>query len=128
MNDPIVDLIINVKNGYMSRKDVISMSHSLYKMVVIEKLKKLGYVSDVSVTGELKKRIAIKLLYRDGEPAVTGVQIFSTPGKREYVAYRKLKSVLGGMGYSFLSTPKGILTDREAKKSKLGGELLFSLW
>lgn len=128
MNDPIVDLIINIKNGYMSRKDAVSMSHSLYKMVVIEKLKKLGYVSDVTVTGELKKRITVTLLYREGEPAVTGVQIFSTPGKREYIAYRKLKSVLGGMGYSFLSTPKGILTDREAKKSKLGGELLFSLW
>ena len=57
------------------------------------------------------------LLYKNGEPAITGVQIFSTPGKREYIAYKKLKPVLGGMGYSFLSTPKGIMTDKESKKA-----------
>ncbi|MBI4973915.1 30S ribosomal protein S8 [Candidatus Roizmanbacteria bacterium] len=128
MNDPIVDLIINIKNGYMSRKDSVAMSHSLYKMVVIEKLKKLGFIKEVEVVGDLKKRITVTLLYKNGEPAITGVQIFSTPGKREYIAYKKLKSVLGGMGYSFLSTPKGIMTDKESKKIKLGGELLFSLW
>jgi len=126
--NPIIELIINIKNGYMSKKEAISMPHSKYKQVVAEKLKKLGFIDDIAVVGEVKKTMKIQLKYTDGEPVLTGVQIHSKAGKREYSTYKKLKKVLGGMGYSFLSTPKGILTDREAKKSKLGGELLFSLW
>jgi small subunit ribosomal protein S8 len=128
MNDPIVDLIVHIKNGYMSRRDSIVMGHSQYRSVMIEKLKKLGFVKEAEVVGDRKKKIIVTLLYKDSEPAITGVQIFSTPGKREYVTYKKLKPVLGGMGYSFLSTTKGIMTDKEAIKNKLGGELLFSLW
>lgn len=126
--NPIIELIINIKNGYMSRKEEISMPHSKYKQVVAEKLKALGFIGEVSVVGEIKKTMKIQLKYTEGEPVLTGVQIHSKAGKREYAPYKKLKRVLGGMGYSFLSTPKGIMTDKEAKKSKLGGELLFSLW
>jgi small subunit ribosomal protein S8 len=128
MNDPIIDLIISIKNGYMSRKEAVTVSHSSYKAVVVEKLKKLGFIGESTTEGDIIKKITIKLEYPEGQPAITGVQLFSKPGKRMYVSYRKLRSVLGGMGYSFLSTPKGVLTDKESKKMKLGGELLFSLW
>ena len=126
--NPIIELIINIKNGYMSRKETVSMPHSKYKQVVAEKLKELGFIGDILVDGKVKKTMKIQLKYTEGEPVITGVQIHSKAGKREYSTYKKLKKVLGGMGCSFLSTPKGILTDREAKKAKLGGELLFSFW
>lgn len=128
MNDPIIDLIISIKNGYMSRKDAIVVNHSSYKAVVVEKLKELGFIGETKTEGDKIKKITVSLLYRDGQPAITGVQLYSKPGKRVYSSYRKLTPVLGGMGYSFLSTPKGIKTDKESKKLKLGGELLFSLW
>lgn len=126
--NPIIELIINVKNGYMSRKEAISMTHSKYKQVVAEKLKELGFIGDIVIEGEIKKTMKIQLKYIEGEPVLTGVQIHSKAGKREYCTYKKLKRVLGGMGYSFLSTPKGVMTDKESKKNKLGGELLFSIW
>lgn len=125
---PIIDLIISIKNGYMAKKEVISVSYSSYKHVMAEKLKKLGFIESVEVHNDIKKVLTIKLAYPDGEPALTGVTILSKPGKREYIQYKKVRSVLGGLGYLFISTPKGIMTDKEAKKAKLGGELLFSLW
>lgn len=112
----------------MAKKDAVTVNHSSYKMVVVEKLQKLGFVGEIKVEGDVKKKITMALVYKDGEPAITGVQLYSKPGKRVYSSYRKLTSVLGGMGFSFLSTPKGIMTDKESKKMKLGGELLFSLW
>ena len=128
MNDPIIALIISIKNGYMASKERVIMNHSSYKAVVANKLKKLGFVKEVLISGDIKKQIEIELLYKEGEPALSGVKLHSTPGKRMYVSYKKMKSVLGGMGYSFVSTSKGIMTNTESKKSKLGGELLFSLW
>jgi small subunit ribosomal protein S8 len=128
MNDPIIDLIISIKNGYMSRKDAIVVNHSKYKLVVAEKLKSLGYVDEVSVEGENIKKITVSLSYKEGVPALTGVQLHSKPGTRMYTTYRKLKPVLGGAGFSFISTSKGIMTDKESIKNRLGGELLFSIW
>lgn len=128
MNDPIIDLIISIKNGYMSSKESIVLPHSKYKQVVAEKLKSLGFVKEVAVEGDLIKKITIVLSYKDGEPAIMGVKLYSKPGTRIYTTYKDLKPVLGGMGCSFISTSKGIMTDKESKKSKLGGELLFSLW
>lgn len=129
MNDPIIDLIISIKNGYMARKEAVVLNHSNYKQVVAEKLQALGFVQNVKVEGETSlKKITVELLYRNGEPAMTDVQLYSKPGTRIYTSYRKLRSVLGGLGLSLISTSKGIMTDKESKKSKLGGELLFSIW
>lgn len=128
MNDPIIDLVISIKNGYMARKDAVVVNHSKYKQVVVEKLKELGFVKNVTVEGDVIKKITVELQYSNGSPSLTDVQLHSKPGARMYVAYRKLKPVLGGIGYSFLSTSKGIMTDKESKKAKLGGELLFSIW
>lgn len=128
MNDPIIDLIISIKNGYMARKEAIVMNHSNYKQVVAEKLMALGYVEKVDVEGDLMKKITVTLSYKSGQPALTDVQLHSKPGTRIYTTYRKLKPVMGGYGHSFLTTSKGIMTDKESNKAKLGGELLFSIW
>ncbi len=128
MNDPVIDLIIRIKNAYMTKNDSLVSPHSSYREAVLKKLKEIGYIEDYSVAGDVIKTISIQLKYDKGMPAVTDVQIVSKPGKREYVSYTDLKSVMSGMGYSILSTPKGIMTHKEARKSKLGGELLFLIW
>jgi small subunit ribosomal protein S8 len=124
----ITDLIIRVKNGYMSGRDSITSPYSKYREELLKKLVSLGYVKEYSVTGDIVKTVTMKLAYKDGVPALTQVKIFSTPGRRWYVASKDMKPVLGGMGYSILSTPQGILTHVEAKKKNVGGELLFNIW
>lgn len=124
----ITDLIIRVKNGYMSGRDSIESPYSKYREEVLKKLVSLGYIKEYSVSGEVIKTMTITLSYKDGVPALTEVKIFSTPGRRWYISTKELKPVLGGMGYSLLSTPQGILTHIEAKKLNVGGELLFNIW
>lgn len=129
MSDPIADLIIRIKNGYMAGKETIESPHSVFREEVLKKLQKLNYVESYEVSGDIVKNMTIVLRYEEsGAPAITNVKIFSTPGQRWYAKVQELKPVLGGMGYSILSTPKGILTHVEAKKNKIGGELLFNVW
>lgn len=126
--DPIVDLIIQIKNGYRAGKSEVSIPYSKFKEEVIKKLVELKYLEKYSIEGEVAKKFDITLLYNDTVPAITDVKLYSRPGRRWYTGSRDLRSVLGGMGYSLLSTSQGVLTQVEAKRKKLGGELLFSIW
>lgn len=126
--NPIVDIIIRIKNAYLTRNESVISPYSKYRVNVLDKLRKLGYILDFSVSGDVKKSIVIKLKYTDGIPALSDVKIYSTSGNREYVSYKDVKSVMSGTGYSIISTSRGILTNRELKKMKLGGELLFAIW
>ena len=128
MENSIIDLVIRIKNGYMAKKEIIESPHSKYKEAILKKLMNLKFIESYSVKGEIKKNIIINLSYEEGKPAITDIKIYSKPGMRLYISYKNLKPVLSGFGYSVLSTSKGIMTDREAKKAKLGGELLFSFW
>ncbi|MFZ3010451.1 MAG: 30S ribosomal protein S8 [Microgenomates group bacterium] len=128
MNDPIIDLIIRIKNAYMTKNETCECPHSQYRESVLKKMQEAGYIAGYTVNGDVIKTITVELSYTKGVPAMTDVVIVSKPGKREYISYRDLKSVMNGMGVSFLSTPKGILTNREARTAKLGGELLFKIW
>ncbi|MEK7097001.1 MAG: 30S ribosomal protein S8, partial [Patescibacteria group bacterium] len=128
MENSIIDLVIRIKNGYMARKATIESPHSKYKEAILKKLLAYKFIEGYTVEGDIKKNIIINLSYEEGNPAITDVKIFSKPGMRLYISYKNLKPVLSGFGYSILSTSKGIMTDREAKKAKLGGELLFSFW
>lgn len=112
----------------MARKDVVLLPFSKFKESVLLKLKNLGYIADFAIEGESKKYLKIELNYENGEPRFTDVKIFSKPGRRWYSSYKDIKSVKGGMGHAILSSSKGIMTDREAKKLQVGGELLFYIW
>ncbi len=112
----------------MSGRESITSPHSKYRGEVLKQLKNLKYISDYHISGDVIKSVKVELLYHDLVPAVTGVKFFSTPGRRVYTASKDLKPVLGGMGHSILSTSVGILTNIEARKKRLGGELLFSIW
>ncbi len=129
MTHPIIDLTIRIKNGYQAKKDSIESPFSLFREQVIKKLMQIGYVKSYTVTGDIVKKMKIDLIYDEASaPAVTQVKLFSKPGRRWYVTSKQLKPVLGGMGYSIVSTSQGIMTHVEAKKKHLGGELLFSIW
>ena len=128
MNNGYIDLIIRIKNSYMARRESLQSPHSLFKVEILKKLKQLGFVADYQVEHELKKVINIQLQYSNGQPALTDLKIFSKPVRRWYVTVHELKPVMSGMGYAILSTPKGVMTNIEAKKENLGGELLFTIW
>ncbi len=128
MENSIIDLVIRIKNGYMARKPTIVSPYSKYKEAILKKLMKYKFIEGYVVEGDIKKSMTINLSYEEGNPAITDVKIYSKPGMRLYISYKNLKPVLSGFGYSILSTSSGIMTDREAKKTKIGGELLFSFW
>jgi len=128
MENSIIDLIIRIKNGYLARKNVVESPHSRFKEELVKKLIALNFIKGHKISGEKIKTISIELLYNGGIPAMTDVRIFSKPGRRLYVSSKSLKPVLSGFGYAIISTSKGIMTNKEAKKEKIGGELLFNIW
>lgn len=124
----VADLIIQIKNGYMAKRESISMPFSKVNEAILTKLKKLEFIESYQIEGDVVKRINVFLKYEDGVPVLTDVKLFSTPGRRWYISYTDLHPVLGGLGKAIISTPKGILTGSEAKREKVGGELLFHIW
>ncbi len=112
----------------MTKNQSVEVPHSKYRESVLKKMQETKYIKGFAIEGELIKKIVVELVYTNNQPAITDLKIVSKPGKRVYVAYGDLKSVMSGMGCSFLSTPKGIMTNRDARKSKTGGELLFLVW
>ncbi|KKQ23620.1 MAG: 30S ribosomal protein S8 [Candidatus Roizmanbacteria bacterium GW2011_GWC2_37_13] len=128
MGNPAIDLIIRLKNGYMARKEIIESPYSRMREKILMKLISLKIIKSYKIEGDQPQKIKIELLYKNKQPVLSDVRIYSRPGSRHYVSYRDLKPVLSGYGFSLISTSKGIITDKEAKNQKLGGELLFSIW
>lgn len=125
---PIIDLIIRIKNGYLAGRRTIYSPYSKFREAVLKKLVELKYIKNYEVLSEGHSSIEIELAYNGKNPEVRDVRIFSKPGGRHYIARNRLKPVLGGLGHAFLSTSKGILTNDEARKQNVGGELLFYIW
>jgi small subunit ribosomal protein S8 len=130
VTDPIGDMLTRIRNGSRAHKAEVVMPRSKLKLQIAEVLKSEGYIKDVHQhQNGIQGEITVVLRYdHDGTPAFTHVKRVSKPGLRRYVGYEQLTKVLGGLGGHVLSTPKGILTDREARKQKVGGELICSIW
>jgi small subunit ribosomal protein S8 len=129
VNDPIGDLIIQIKNASMAGKKAIILPYSRMKHAVADILEKEGYVGRVGKTGEMpKSSLSVEIKYQDGTPAITDLKRISKPGLRWYVNKKEIPTVVGGMGIAILSTPQGIMTGKEAKKRGIGGELLCTIW
>lgn len=130
VTDPIADLINQIHNAALVKKAHVSVPFSLFKLAIAEKLKDGGWVQAVEKKGKkVKKTLDITLKYRDdGKPRIEGVKRISKPGRRLYRSVRDIVPVKYGYGALFLSTPKGVLTDKEARKEKVGGEVLFEIW
>lgn len=126
--DPIANMLIMLKNAGLVNKVSVTMPHSKMKESVIALLKEEGYVKAFQVEGDTKKTIEIALEYKGDSPRITGVKRVSKSSKRVYTDVKSIKSVRYGHGLLVLSTPKGILTDKMARKEMVGGEVLFSIW
>jgi len=112
----------------MAKKETVEVIFSKLAETILKKLVSFKYIKGYKVEGDEKKKIIVTLAYDQEVPAVTNIEVVSKPGRRVYVSYKELRPILSGMGYSILSTPKGIMTNIEARKNKLGGELLFKIW
>lgn len=129
MNSTNIDLVIRIKNGYMAEKQMISAIYSKLNQNILDILKAHGYIKSFSVQEDgNKKSFMIELLYRGSEPAVEDVKVYSRPGRREYGKKEDIRKVRGGLGISLVSTSKGLMTDKQAREQKIGGEVLFSIW
>lgn len=130
VSDPIADMLTSIRNANMARKETVQVPHSNIKEEIAKLLKREGYTQDFTVEGERGKRvIRIYLKYgADEEPIIKGLKRVSTPGRRQYVASDNVPRVLGGIGTALVSTSGGILTDREARSRRMGGEVLCYVW
>ena len=126
VTDPISDLIIRIKNGSDAKKASIVVLQSKFAENVAHLLKKAGYLSTVTKS-KTKRELELGLVYFDGEPRIHGVERISKSSRRMYQKARDIRSFRSGFGNTILSTPKGIMTDMEAKKHKVGGEVLFRI-
>src|SRR3954451_14222574 len=129
VTDPIADLLARVRNSAAAGKSEMFVPYSKIKAEIIRVLKDEGYITDYELNNEgAHPRIKITNKMVDRTSAITGLKRVSRPGLRRYVGANEIPRVLGGMGVSILSTSRGILSGREAKKQKLGGELLAYVW
>src|SRR3989338_2189306 len=129
MTDPIADMLTRIKNAYAVKKETVSVPYSKFKYALAQVLGKEGFVMEVERKGRgVKRTIAIKLNYVEGEPAVTNFKRISKPGQRTYSGDSEISKHRRGRGTAILSTPQGLLTDKEARKNKIGGEILCEIW
>ena len=130
VHDTIGDFITVIRNAGLAGRTTCTYPHSNLRAGLASILKERGFVSECNEgkTEEGHKHIEIHLKYVNGESAIRGINRISSPGRRSYCGYRDIPHVLGGLGISILSTPKGIIDDKTARKNKLGGELLCSVW
>ncbi len=129
MHDPIADMIVRMKNASDSRKESVVFPHSKLKLAILDVLMKNGFVKSFGKKGKkIAKFIEVGLLYDANGPKITGVERVSKTSKRVYSKSKEIRKVKSGYGLMILSTPKGIMTDKEAKQANVGGESLFKIW
>jgi len=128
MSDPISDMLTRIRNGGRALLPAIELPHSKIKEGVAKILKSEGYVTDVAVEGEAKKKIKIRLKYNGKKNVIEGLKRVSKPGLRKYTGAGEIPRVLGGLGIAIVSTSEGLMTGAQAKKKNLGGELLCHIW
>jgi small subunit ribosomal protein S8 len=131
-SDPISDMLARIRNAAMARHDSTVVPASRMKLAIAELLKREGYLADVRrETWGPEKRDALMLTLkygRDRQSAFMGMKRVSRPGRRVYVPHDRIPRVLSGLGISILSTSRGLMTDKEARDNKVGGELLCEVW
>lgn len=130
INDPIGDFLTRIRNGLGARHGEVRMPHSRLKVRLAEILIKEGYLDDVDVLPDpVQSEIIVKLKYTPGrDPVIKGLRRVSKPGLRVYSGRLDLPRVQGGLGVAIVSTSKGVMTDREARRHKVGGEVLCEVW
>jgi small subunit ribosomal protein S8 len=129
ITDPIADMLTRIRNACTAKLPVVNIPASNLKQEIARVLKEKGFIKKYVVVEDGKQGIIKMLLrYTDGIPAIQGIQRISRPGLRRYSNVETLPKVLNGLGYAILSTSQGVMTDHEARKQKVGGEVLCKVW
>jgi Ribosomal protein S8 len=130
ITDPIGDMLVRIRNAAKAVKDEVAMPASKPKARLAEILKREGYIADFTmVPDRLQGLLVIKLRYdEDGRSVIRGIRRQSRPGRRWYISSDKLPKIRNGLGTAIISTSRGVLTDREARKAKVGGEFICAVW
>ena len=129
MTDPVADYLTRVRNAVQARHKRLDIPASNLKRELTRLLVAHKFISSYTEVKETAQGVLrIQLKYNDGQPVISGLKRVSKPGLRKYVAATELPRVLGGLGIAILSTPKGLMTDTEARQAKVGGEVLCEIW
>ena len=130
VNDPIADMLTRIRNAQIAKHDVVVLPASNTKKAIAKILLAEGYVKSVDFIDEAPQgSIKITLKYVNGkQPVIAGLKRISKPGLRVYARHEELPKVLGGLGIAIISTSKGLMTDKEARKQMIGGEVLAYIW
>ena len=130
VTDPISDMLTRIRNASMVRHRRVAVPHSKLKEAIAKILSDEGFISGYTVTNESPQpNLVMGLKYTGkGDPVITNLQRVSKPGRRMYVGYREIPWVRSGLGINIVSTPNGVMTGRQARREKVGGEILCNVW
>lgn len=128
MSDPISDMLTRIRNAGGAHLPAVEVPYSRIKESMAKILQAEGYVTDVTVEGDVKKKIKMRLKFNGKKSVIEGLKRISSPGLRRYVGATEIPRVRGGLGVAIVSTSEGLLTDAQARKKNLGGELLCYVW
>ncbi|MBR9792463.1 MAG: 30S ribosomal protein S8 [Gammaproteobacteria bacterium] len=124
MQDPIADMFTRIRNGQMAQKVSVLMPSSKQRVAIAAVLKAEGYITDFAVSGDVKPVLEVTLKYFEGKQVIDTIERVSRPGLRIYKKKDELPKVMGGLGVAIVSTSKGVMTDRAARKAGMGGEII----
>lgn len=125
MNDSVSDALIRIKNGYLASRQEVEVRYSKLVLNLCKLLKQEGYIEEFR---EKNNQIAVSLKYENKTPALSDIKRVSKPGLRVYKGVREIPKVLNGLGIAIVSTPKGLMTDKQARKLGIGGEVMAYVW
>jgi small subunit ribosomal protein S8 len=130
MSDPLGDMLTRIRNGQMAQKGSVSSPASKLRKNVLEVLQREGFIRGYSSSelGAGKTELSIELKYHNGEPVIRELRRVSRPGRRIYAGVKDLPEIYNGLGIAILSTPRGVLSDAEARESRVGGEVLCTVF
>jgi small subunit ribosomal protein S8 len=129
LTDPIADMLTRIRNANSAKHESVKIPYSNMKLGIANILKNEGYIKDFEIKEDgSKKDVVVSLKYVDGENVIKGLKRISKPGRRVYSGVEDLPKVLGGLGIAIVSTPKGVITDKECRKHSVGGEVLCYVW
>ena len=129
LNDPIGDMLARIKNSLLRNHKKVALPSSNFKIKIAEVLKNEGYINNYEVSSNEKKfKLEIELKYNYGSPVISSIQRVSKPGRRIFSSAESLPKINNGLGIAIVSTPKGVMTDIDARKQKIGGEIICKVF
>ncbi|TDV24235.1 small subunit ribosomal protein S8 [Mycoplasmopsis mustelae] len=129
ITDPISDLVVRIKNANARKHKTVAIPYSTKKEAIVKLFESEGYIASYVVEGELTtKQIVVTLKYKKGQSAIVGIKRVSKPGLRVYVKSTEIPSIISGYGTVIISTSKGLMTGKEARKANVGGEIVAYIW